>query len=356
MRPCLGFLGVQADTHRVCKDKSRAQARADPGIAELRAEIGVIKDELRQVKDSRADTSTSHGNSAGRMDAFTLEIILEPLPPHFKNPTLETYDGSTNPDDHLEGFRVLMILYGYSDALMCRTFQATLRGAARRWFSSHPPRLISSWEQLTIMFLARFISSRRCQKRVVSLMSLKQESGESLQSYIDRFKKEELEVRDLNPIVSVHVAINGLRPSSALKCSVAKTPPKTKLEFFKKAQKYIAAEEASARDNQEGAAECHDGPLKKKRKSGDQCPPDNNGGKDNKKPTTLAYRDYMSLNSTRTQILMQTREEKFMKWPMKLKRNPKRGNPTNYCKYHHGTGHNTDDCYDLKNEIESLIH
>ncbi|XP_010274290.1 PREDICTED: uncharacterized protein LOC104609615 [Nelumbo nucifera] len=45
-----------------------------------------------------------------------------------------------------------------------------------------------------------------------------------------------------------------------------------------------------------------------------------------------------------------------MKWPRKLKWNPKRGNPMKYCKYHHGTRHDVKDCYDLKNEIESLIH
>ncbi|XP_010263159.1 PREDICTED: uncharacterized protein LOC104601503 [Nelumbo nucifera] len=53
---------------------------------------------------------------------------------------------------------------------------------------------------------------------------------------------------------------------------------------------------------------------------------------------------------------MQIGKEKFVKWPTKLKRNPKRGNPTKYCKYHRGTGHDTEDCHDLKNEIESLIH
>ncbi|XP_010253030.1 PREDICTED: uncharacterized protein LOC104594452 [Nelumbo nucifera] len=188
-------------------------------------------------------------------------------------------------------------------------------------------------------------------------MSLKQEPGETLRSYIDRFKKKELEVRDLDPMVSMHTAINGLFPGSTLKLSVAKTPSKTKLKFLKKAQKYITTEEASTRANQERAAECHDRPLEKKRKGGDQHHPDNHGNKDNKKPLALAlaYKDYKPLNSTCTQILMQIGEEKFVKWPTKLKQNPKRRNPTKYYKYHRGTGHDTKDCYDLKNEIESLI-
>ncbi|XP_010242056.1 PREDICTED: uncharacterized protein LOC104586494 [Nelumbo nucifera] len=48
-------------------------------------------------------------------------------------------------------------------------------------------------------------------------------------------------------------------------------------------------------------------------------------------------------------------KEEYMKWPGKMKRNPKRGNPKKYCKYHRNTCPNIEDCYELKNEIKSLI-
>ncbi|XP_010274958.1 PREDICTED: uncharacterized protein LOC104610163 [Nelumbo nucifera] len=247
------------------------------------------------------------------MDAFTLDIIFEPLPQRFKDPTLEMYGGTSDPDDHLESFRALMILYGYSNALTCRTFQATFKGAAHRWFSSLPPRSISSWEHFSNLFLTSFISSRWCQKSVVSLMSIKQKKGKSLWSYIDNFRKEELEVHDLNPMVSMHTTINGHRVGLALKCSVAKTLPKAKLEFLKKAQKYIVAEEASSEDHQEREVVRHNGPPKKKRKGGDNHHHNNNSSKDHEKPpaSALSYNQYTPLNSTRMQILMQIGEEKL---------------------------------------------
>ncbi|XP_010242060.1 PREDICTED: uncharacterized protein LOC104586501 [Nelumbo nucifera] len=184
-------------------------------------------------------------------------------------------------------------------------------------------------------------------------MSIKQKLGESLRSYIDRFKKEELEVTDLNSMVSMHAAINGLQVASALKCSDAKTPSKTKLEFLKKAQKYIATEEALAEDHQEEAE--HSGrPSGKKRKNEDHR---GDGGKDNRKPSALAmaYSQYTPLNSSRTQILMPIGEEKFVKWPEKMKGNPKRENPKKYYKFHRGVDHDNEDCYELNNKIESLI-
>ncbi|XP_057976065.1 uncharacterized protein LOC131163485 [Malania oleifera] len=59
-----------------------------------------------------------------------------PLPSKFKMPTFEMYKGSTNPVDHLDTFKVLMQLQGVLDAIMCRAFDATLKGNARAWHNT----------------------------------------------------------------------------------------------------------------------------------------------------------------------------------------------------------------------------
>ncbi|XP_010247735.1 PREDICTED: uncharacterized protein LOC104590699 [Nelumbo nucifera] len=247
------------------------------------------------------------------------------------------YDRNFDLDNHLESFRVLMLLYGYSDTLMYRAFQVTFKGAAHRWFSGLPPCSISSWEQFASLYITHFISKQQSQKIVVSLMSIRQKCGESLRSYTNRLKKEELEVQDLDPMVSMHVSINDLLPGLALKCSVAKKTSVGELQ---------------------GEANHNRGGSDKKGKNGDGCSINinNNKNKDNnKKPLGLTYNQYMPLNSSQTQILMQVGKEEYMKW-LEKKRNPKRGNPKKYCKYHRGIDHDIEDCYDLKNEIEFLIH
>ncbi|XP_010253542.1 PREDICTED: uncharacterized protein LOC104594768 [Nelumbo nucifera] len=114
--------------------------------------------------------------------------------------------------------------------------------------------------------------------------------GESLRSHIDYFKNEELEVRDLNPLVSMHAAINRLLPNSALKCSVAKSYSKTKLKFLERAQKYITVEEALAMDAHERSTEHQDGAPEKKRKNGDQGRNNSNNNRkkfmETRRPTT----------------------------------------------------------------------
>ena len=53
------------------------------------------------------------------------------VPANFKPLTnLEQYDGSIDPQEHLEGFRVVMLLFGALNVIMCCTFSTTLKKAS----------------------------------------------------------------------------------------------------------------------------------------------------------------------------------------------------------------------------------
>jgi len=42
-----------------------------------------------------------------------------PLPTTWKNPTLDKYDGTTDPDEHVEAYVTQVSLYTAEDALLC---------------------------------------------------------------------------------------------------------------------------------------------------------------------------------------------------------------------------------------------
>ena len=62
---------------------------------------------------------------------FMASINSHPLPPKFKMPSLDSYDGTRNPFDHIVTFKITMHLQRVLDEIMCKAFPTTLKGPAR---------------------------------------------------------------------------------------------------------------------------------------------------------------------------------------------------------------------------------
>ena len=52
---------------------------------------------------------------------------------------------------------------------------------------------------------------------------------------------------------------------------------------------------------------------------------------------------------------MQIKDEEVLTFPGKLKSDPNKRSRDKYCRFHRDHGHDTIDCYDLKQQIEALI-
>ncbi|XP_059623069.1 uncharacterized protein LOC132266234 [Cornus florida] len=68
-----------------------------------------------------------------------------------------------------------------------------------------------------------------------------------------------------------------------------------------------------------------------------------------------SYTNFTPLNTPISQILMQLQDDHTLKRPPKLKSDPTRRSKDKYYRFHKDHGHNTDDCFDLKSQIENLI-
>ena len=79
---------------------------------------------------------------------FSPQIMNEVIPPKFKMPHIDPYGGTTDPFDHLESFKALMLLHGAIDGILCKAFPTTLRKVVRFWFAGLHPASIHSFEQL----------------------------------------------------------------------------------------------------------------------------------------------------------------------------------------------------------------
>ena len=54
-------------------------------------------------------------------------------------------------------------------------------------------------------------------------------------------------------------------------------------------------------------------------------------------------------------ILVQNKDEHYLKWPRPLHSSPNIRDKNKYCRFHKDHGHYTEDCRDLKEQIEELI-
>ena len=67
------------------------------------------------------------------------------------------------------------------------------------------------------------------------------------------------------------------------------------------------------------------------------------------------YSNYTPLNILLNQVLMSIKDDPFLKWPERMKGDLGKQNESKYDSFHCNHGHDTDKCYDLKQQIETLI-
>jgi hypothetical protein len=124
-------------------------------MKKMRAQMGEMKDEFKGREIKNLDDLVHRTDSP-----FTKEITSFPLPSKFRMPSLETFDGSKDPLDHLESFKTMMCLQGVLDEIMCRAFPTTLKGPARIWFKKLTLGSVRSFAQLSRSFFNHFIGGQ----------------------------------------------------------------------------------------------------------------------------------------------------------------------------------------------------
>ena len=73
------------------------------------------------------------------------------------------------------------------------------------------------------------------------------------------------------------------------------------------------------------------------------------------KPPTGRFTNFTPLNTPIDQVLMQIKDEGALTFPSKLKGDPNKRSRDKYYRFHWDHGHNTSECYNLKQQIEALI-
>ena len=308
---------------------------------------------------------------------FTSEVLRYPLPAKFRMPQVEAFDGVKDLVDHLNTYKNQMELHGYQDPVRCRAFATTLKGPAMAWFNRIPPSTISSFRELSIAFVSHFIGARTYRKPSYHLLTIKQGSQESLKSYVQRFNAESLKIDVPDEKFAITAFIAGLGVQSKdLMFSISKNPQASMAEVLAKAEKYINGEEALLSKKESSSTRKEKGATDRRRgrspkRQGDQrkfpgtererSPKRRGNLRDRLGPPQSQGRQRYSpqrftpLTASVSQVLREVRNEQFLRWPIQMKSDPATKDNTKYCEFHRDYGHRTDNCIQLRREIEYLI-
>ncbi|GKV37981.1 hypothetical protein SLEP1_g45939 [Rubroshorea leprosula] len=110
------------------QDESYVETQVhDDGIYK---EIEALQQHLAKIEAGR-QRYAELAYTASVEKAFIDKIIREPMPSNFKTPQLAEYDGTQHLVEHVQGYRMAMMVYGASNALLCKQFPATFRKAVQ---------------------------------------------------------------------------------------------------------------------------------------------------------------------------------------------------------------------------------
>ena len=240
---------------------------------------------------------------------------------------------------------------------MCRAFPTTLKGPARVWFSKIPPNSVSSFEELSKLFVNNFIGGQRHKRSSSSLLTIEQGENESLQSFITCFNREALIVDEVDDKLLLAAFHNGVNFDLFIH-KLYEKEPQSMAELVHSAQNFMNAEDTIIAKKRKRVERMEVNPMR----HAEQGPRPKKGRVeekkdwDNKKAGPSARnQQYMPLNIPLEQVLMQIKDDPSLKWPEKMKGDPNKRNRNKYCRFHRDHGHDINECFDLKQQIGNLI-
>ncbi|GJS43242.1 reverse transcriptase domain-containing protein [Tanacetum coccineum] len=329
---------------------------------------------------------------------FTRRII-EFSGPEYSMPTnIALYNGSTDPADHLNRFVGAANSGEWPMPVWCRMFQQTLDGSARGWFESLPPNSIDEWWRLREAFTTRYSTRKACYKEPHEITKIVRKANETLTAFKERWTVETGFIIGVPEVMKISSFMDSVK-SPELAKRFASNVPKTVNEMMKRLDEFVRAEEAYAlaelplgesRDIHRrlsfpaGSRDVHQRltfPAARR----DDRDGRNSPGKDFRKGdyrnsykvrdnfNTGRHRDYrapypqreqtnrpvpvLSLDSlTKCPKEILATETQLQLPPPRPVANPLRtGDPDKYCDYHQDKGHHTNDCIQLRKQLEIAL-
>ena len=225
------------------KPESQLRGTSSRRVPHLEKEMDQMRKVMAEMKENMRRANPVEDLVHRTDSPFMASINGHPLLPKFKMPSLDSYDGARDPFDHIATFKTTMHLQGVLNEIMCRAFPTTLKGPARVWFSKIPSNTVSSFEELSKLFVNNFIGGQRYRCSSSSLLTLEQGENESLHSFITRFNREALTVDEVDDKLLLAAFHNGVNYDLFIH-KLYEKEPQSMAELVHSTQNFMNVEDA----------------------------------------------------------------------------------------------------------------
>ncbi|CAN1139542.1 Transposon Ty3-I Gag-Pol polyprotein, partial [Linum perenne] len=302
-------------------------------------------------------------------------ILAEPLPKGLVPPNLDRYVGTGDPDEHLQAFQIAMQMQQAGDAAYCRAFPATLGGRAREWYMNLPEGIITSWEGFARIFSQKYECKRARTVPLQALVSLRQKPNQSLKEFFDEWTGVVQSIKRVNHEIAAASLFQSTH-NGRLRESLLQVAPKSLSDLETRVHKIILIEEQLA-EPLRGAAKMEEKPgtghkqakgqPSEKRPYGKYRPEEQRRYQERGYPgeqrgyQERGYQEeranYTPLSESRKKILLYMQHKGHsINWPGPMFTPADQRSRQKFCDFHDSHGHTTEDCRELKNEIERWIN
>ncbi|GJT50087.1 reverse transcriptase domain-containing protein [Tanacetum coccineum] len=200
----------------------------------------------------------------------------------------------------------------------CHMSNSTLIGAARVWFDELPPKSIDGYKDLKAAFLAYFMQQKKYVKDPVELHNIKQRDGETIEEFMEQFKLVTKRMKGAPECMRIFGFMHGVNNPKLTK-RLNEHVPKTMEEMMITSTAFIRGEVAGA-----GKKKGH---------------------------TSWRIQDQSKRHASERRSDFRG----MFKPPPPMVTSVEKRSSNKFCNFHNDKGHITDECMQLKKQIEELV-
>ncbi|XP_023893435.1 uncharacterized protein LOC112005417 [Quercus suber] len=267
---------------------------------------------------------------------FSVGIERAPMRDRFTRPPFNSYDGKTDPVEHVNHYIQMMSLHTRNNALMCKVFPSSLGPTALRWFNGLRKGSVHNFAELIQEFGIQFVTCSWVSQPVDALLSMKMRVGETLRSYASRYWELYNEIGGGNEKIAASIFRMGLPEDYGLRESLTKKPPENMRQLMRRIEEYKQLEDDWLQSK--GKAPM----VNRPRQSG--FSPRNWGNLRIQELEAPTWEVNVAFKEPIHKIVDKIKHEPYFRWPSRMGGEPSRWNQNLYCIYHKDKGHTTEQC------------